>query len=401
MNMRFANDSQLYVRAAYHSADAARGISADLLLVDEFQDIAAGDLPVLQETMSHSQVGRTILTGTPKLLGNHLDAMFAQSTACEWTIRCGGCDKGVILDERSLGMNGPVCPQCDAAIDPSRGQWVPRNPGAAWGDGYWINHLMVPWMNYDEILARKHVYDLARFKNEVLGLPTIIGEHVVTRSELEECCIERAMAESRDEIPAAGRGALIAGIDWGGGSTSRTVVIIGFMRSDYVFQVCRFDRFSAQEDPDRVLNSVARLCQKFSVQWIGADGGGNGHVYNRLLVDRLKRDFGLFAILYSATGQQPCRDGVLMKWTIGRSASIGALFSRVKKKTLLFPRIEQSGSFLDEFACEVAEYDDLNRTVKYSHPETQPDDALHATNYALQVAIYTFPSNREMSMRYG
>jgi len=44
----------VFVRAAYHSADAARGISADLLLVDEFQDIAAGDLPVLQETLSHS-----------------------------------------------------------------------------------------------------------------------------------------------------------------------------------------------------------------------------------------------------------------------------------------------------------------------------------------------------------
>jgi len=66
----------------------------------------------------------------------------------------------------------------------------------------------------------------------------------------------------------------------------------------------------------------------------------------------------------------------------------------VKKQTILFPRVDQCGSFLSEFACEVAEYDDLNRTVKYSHPETQPDDALHATNYALQVAILLFSANR-------
>lgn len=401
MNMRFANDSQLFVRAAFHSADAARGISADLLLVDEFQDIASGDLPVLQETMSHSRVGRTILTGTPKLLGNHLDAMFSQSTACVWTIQCDACGEGVIMDERCLGSDGPVCAKCDAAIDPSRGQWVPRNPDARWGDGFWINHLMVPWVNYDEILARQCVYDLARFKNEVLGLPTIIGEHVVTRGELEECCTDRAMARSRDEIPPAGQRELVAGIDWGGGGTSRTAVVIGFMRSDYVFQVCRFDHFTAQEDPDRVLNEVARLCQHFSVRWIGADGGGNGHVYNRLLLDRLNQDSGLFAILYSATDQPPRRDGILMKWTVGRSATIGGLFSRVKKKRILFPRVEQSGSLLDEFDCEVAEYDDINRTVKYSHPETQPDDAMHATNYALQVAIYVFPSNQEMRMLYG
>jgi Phage terminase large subunit gpA, ATPase domain len=36
MNVRCANGSEVYIRAAYHSADAARGIDADLLLIDEF-----------------------------------------------------------------------------------------------------------------------------------------------------------------------------------------------------------------------------------------------------------------------------------------------------------------------------------------------------------------------------
>ena len=147
-NLRFVNDSQLYVRAAFHSADAARGISADLLLVDEFQDIAAGDLPVLQETMSHSRVGRTILTGTPKLQENHLDGMYAQSMANEWTIPCDACGQGVILDERCLGTASPVCPECQAALDPACGRWVARHPEATWGDGFWVNHLMLNFRNY-------------------------------------------------------------------------------------------------------------------------------------------------------------------------------------------------------------------------------------------------------------
>ena len=62
----------------------------------------------------------------------------------------------------------------------------------------------------------------------------------------------------------------------------------------------------------------------------------------------------------------------------------------MKKQSLVFPGVEHCGSFLDEFACEVAEYDDINRTVPYSHPQTQPDDALHATNYALLPAIRRF-----------
>jgi hypothetical protein len=68
---------------------------------------------------------------------------------------------------------------------------------------------------------------------------------------------------------------------------------------------------------------------------------------------------------------------------INRSATIGGLFTRVKKQRLLFPRVEDVGDYLDEYACEVAEYDDLQRSVKYTHPETQQDDALHATNYAM------------------
>lgn len=390
LNMQFANGSALFVRAAFHSADACRGLSASLLLVDEFQDMAAGDLPVLQETLSHAINGRTILTGTPKTIDNHLEIMFRQSTANEWTIECGQCEKGVILDERCLGPAGIICPECQSPLDPRQGHWVARNPAAVWGEGFWICHPMVPWLNYDEILDRQRVYDLPKFKNEVLGLPTTLGENVVTREELEACCGKSPMATTPKDVPPQGRGQLIAGIDWGGGGTSRTVLVIGFMRSDYQFQVCRLERFAATEDPDVVLRAVAERCAKFRVRWIAADGGGNGHVLNRLLLDRLGRPFGLFAIIYSSAEHQPHQDGVLTKWTINRSAAIGGLFSRVKKKTIVFPRVADCGSFLDEFACEVAEYDDINRTVKYSHPETQQDDAMHATNYALWVAAHMF-----------
>jgi hypothetical protein len=34
----------------------------------------------------------------------------------------------------------------------------------------------------------------------------------------------------------------------------------------------------------------------------------------------------------------------------------------------------------------VAEYNEHMRTLKYTHPDTQPDDALHSTNYSLLMA---------------
>jgi hypothetical protein len=387
---QFANGSELFVRAAYHSGDAVRGVSADLLLVDEVQDIAAGDLPVLQETLSHSQFGRTILTGTPKLIENHLEAAFARSTASEWTIACRGCGANVILDEHSLGLHGIICRHCKGSLDVSTGTWIPRNPTSVWGDGFWINHLMVPWLNVDEILERQATYDLAKFKNEVLGLSTTLGDHVVTRAELEACCSDRPMCQKFADIPAAARENVIVGIDWGGGGRSRTVVVTGWMRPDFVFEVGAFHRFQVDEDTDNLLNQVADICRRFRVRWIAADGGGAGHHLNRLLLDRLNSRDGMYAILYSAAGQEPRQEGQLSKWTVCRSATIGTLFSRVKKGSIVFPKAVDCGSYLNEFACEVVEYDDETRAVRYTHPETMQDDALHATNYALLIGTRSF-----------
>jgi len=63
------------------------------------------------------------------------------------------------------------------------------------------------------------------------------------------------------------------------------------------------------------------------------------------------------------------------------------VFSRIKAKLIRFPRLQESGSFLDEFVCELAEYDEEMRTIKYTKPETQRDDALHATVYAETLSL--------------
>jgi hypothetical protein len=387
MNCRFANDSELHIRAAYHSADAVRGLSADVLFIDEVQDIAAGDLAVLQETLSHSERGGIVLTGTPKLIDNHLEAAFRQSTACEWLVPCPGCEQPTRLDEHVLAPRGLCCPECDERLDPRRGKWVARNPDSIWGEGYWINHCMVPWLNADEILARQAAYDPARFRNECLGLPCALGDHVITRQEIEACCEKRPMAKSRADVPAEGRDWLIAGIDWGGGTTSATVLVIGYMRPDLHSFILRMERFRPDEEPDRVLNQVAERCREFGVKYIAADGGGNGNVYNSLLHNKLGYQASLCGIMYSTSDQEPVQEGKQRKWTVNRSRAIGAIFSRIKKQLLHFPRVKDCGTFLDEFVCELAEYDDHSRTIRCTHPDGLLDDSLHATNYMQQVGL--------------
>ena len=385
-HMRFLNGSEVYIRAAYHTADAVRGIDADYLMVDEFQDIASGDLPILEETLSHSEHRCVLLTGTPKSVDNHLEDAFNRSTAHEWRVPCP-CGVSIFLDEKCLGPNGPICPNCGLSIDPNTGLWIPRNPGSLWGDGFTINHLATPWLNYQELLERQQSYNPSLFRNECLGLPCYLGDHVVTREETENCCTQQPMATSLDDVPPAWRHQLVAGIDWGGGVVSRTVLVIGYMRDNDHFHVVFMERYHAQEDPNEILKGIVRCCTEFRTSLIAADGAGNGSVYNNLLLNMMPQVRGLYAMIYSVSDQQPRQyKGRLWNWTIGRTPSIGMVFTRIKKQRIHFPRLADCSSFLSEMWCETARYDDHNRSITYTHPETQPDDTLHAVNYAATLA---------------
>ena len=393
MNLRFANGSEVYVRAAYHTADAVRGLDADVLIVDEFQDITAGGLPVIEETLSHSQIAKLILTGTPKSIDNHLEGVYSQSTAYEWQIPCRECQIQVILDESCIGPSFVTCPKCQQPIDPRHGLWLPRNPQSQWGDGYWINHLMVPWLTHEDLLARQKTYDPAAFRNECLGLPTTLGDHIVTREEVEACCTERPMAVRLDEIHPRLRSRMLAGVDWGGGAVSRTVVVIGYITDEGLLDVRSMIAVPAQEDPSRVVQTVAEVCERFQVRAIAADGAGNGTVYNSLLLHRLPRLPKLFGMQYAATDHAPKPyRGRWLNWMIARSPSIGAIFHRIKMRRIAFPQLAQCAPLLGEIYCETAEYDPHNRSVRYLHPETQLDDTLHALNYLNALANYWYQS---------
>jgi hypothetical protein len=172
-------------------------------------------------------------------------------------------------------------------------------------------------------------------------------------------------------------------------------LVIGYMRPDLHSVIVRMERFRPQEEPDRVLDQVAESCRKFGVKVVAADGGGNGHVYNRLLQKKLGYRAPLHAIIYSASDQEPFQDGSLYKWTVNRSASIGGTFSRIKNLILHFPRVQECGTFLDEFVCEFVDYDDYSRTIRYTHPDGLPDDALHATNYLQHIGLRLVAAQRQ------
>ena len=122
----------------------------------------------------------------------------------------------------------------------------------------------------------------------------------------------------------------------GGGVVSRTVLVIGYMQDDDHFHVVFMERYHAQEDPNEILEAIVRRCTEFRTGLIAADGAGNGSVYNNLLLNMIPQVRGLYAMIYSVSDQQPRQyKGRLWNWTIGRTPSIGMVFTRIKKQPFI------------------------------------------------------------------
>lgn len=386
---RFLNESEVYLRAAYSNPDAARGLSIDVLILDEFQDIAQGSLPVLKETMSHSRRKQTVITGTPKTIDNHLEHAYQRTTANRWYVRCEGCGKSILLDEDCLTPDAFNCPRCQSPLNVCNGSWVAGNPDSTWGAGYCINQAMTPWTSQGDLWLKQSEYDPTRFRNECWGLPVTIGDYVISAEEMEACCNERPMATTLSQVPAKHRGHLFAGIDWGAGGPANTAVVIGYVEGSRGLTVVNLKKFRGNEESSVLLEQVGEHLKKFNVKCVATDGGGSGYHLDRLLHDGLQKSSSVpvYEIIYSSTDQPPQQNGSLWRWHVSRSGSLGNVFSRVKKKLNRFPRIEDFRPFLAEFTCETTEYDEHMRTIKYTHPASQKDDTLHAMNYLQLIAL--------------
>jgi hypothetical protein len=193
---------------------------------------------------------------------------------------------------------------------------------------------------------------------------TTLGDHIVTREEVEACCTRRPMAVRLTDIHAHLRTRMLAGIDWGGGAVSRTVAVIGCITDEGQLDVRTMIAMPVQEDPECVVQAVADLCQRFRVCAVAADGAGNGTVYNTLLLGRLPQLPRLFGMQYAATDHGPkAYRSRYLSWIIARSPSIGAIFHRIKMRRIAFPQLTQSAPLLREIYCETAEYDPHNRSV--------------------------------------
>ena len=407
MEKQFVNYSKIVLRNAFLNADRTRGIAAWLLAIDEFQDILGENVPVIEQCTSHAPENfkMSLFTGTPKSLDNNIEFYRSgyinghpMSTSSEWAVPCDctGGDQGRywnILGEKNIGKKGLICERCGKIINPQgeEAQWAHMfefNPENMF-ESYRIPQLMVPWKPWSEILLDYERYPRDKFYNEVLGISYDSGMRPLTKAQVKDCCDPNVSMLKPDKYK--GENLVFAGVDWGTGEQSYTVVTLGtYVEQQFViFYAHRM--VGPELEPPLQMKLLVEMFKDFKVAIIGADYGGGFHQN-----DALTREFGPLRLAkFQYMGR--CRRKVewepkLRRFRVFRTEVMSDVFNAIKRKKFTFPCWDEFQNPYASDMCNIfSEYNDTLRMIQYDHRQDRPDDTLHSILYCFLASMIKFP----------
>ena len=402
------NRSAITLRYAFLNADRCRGLSADMIAYDEFQDLLLDNIPVIAEASSHSPFRWSLLSGTPKSQDNPIQYYWqTYSTMNEWAVPCerhGTNDPSTwhwnILDVANIGTKSLICDRCHKQIFAGHplAQWVRTgNPDETLDmyEGFRIPQLMVPWISWKDILSKRKSYSEAKFYNEVLGRSFDSGQRPLTRRDVYDNCDPslELNAEFIKKIKSKiGSRAVYAGIDWGQDSNqSYTVLTLGAYIDDR-FTIFFAHQFRGNEaEPHEQMKKIIKIIKRFNVRRVGVDYGG-GYWPN----DELLRTFGKHRILryqYSNPKEIMKYDTGKGRMMVHRSEVMAMVFNAIKRRNVFrFPRWKDfNRPFAADMLAIFSEYNERTRMTDYKKSPNMTDDAFHSLTYCFLASLVENP----------
>jgi len=395
---KFVNFSQITLRYAYLTADRVRGISADMITIDEIQDILIENIPVIEQCAFHSPVKQFLYSGTPKSLDNTIEHYWQEfSTQNEWTVPCErhGTPKDPgswhwnVLDISNIGKKCLICDKCGGAIDPQHphAQWTSLNPvdknnaEKVTFDGYRVPQIMVPWVDWQEVVEALEQYPRPKFMNEKLGMSYDSGVKPITRAQLKACCRPELRISDIDSIKSIiGGRPVYCGIDWGTGeNASYTMISFGAYIGTGNFTIFYIHRFTGHDlEPDRQLDAIRQMVSQMNTRIVGTDYGG-GFYQN----DKLIRTFGpkrVFKYNYNWRQKKLIYwEPNLKRFMVHRTEVMNAIFTAMKDRKIDLPCWDD---FHEPFGSDIlsifTEYNEQLRMDQFKKSPGKTDDAFHS-----------------------
>jgi hypothetical protein len=368
-----------------------------MVTIDEIQDIDIDFVPVILECAATFPTNKIVMfCGTPKTLDNGIEYYWSkESTMCEWMVKCTACGKwnGTGISNIGTIKKGYVCAGCSTSLDIRLGQWVQGKSNATYA-GYHINQIMTPYTHKDwgELHRKYREYSLAKFMNEVLGESFDSGVKPITRDQLLKCCRDYRFVEN-PPIKTS-RSLTVAGIDWGTGELSFTVLVIMSILPNNTYKVEYAKRYQGVEaNQDTMLAHILGMLNKYNCNKVGVDHGF-GYYFNYALQRDLQQGMSrVVPIFYSPALKRK------LQWHRGGKTMIAArtmvmedVFQLMKRQEIVFPVESQwMDPFGEDILNEFVEERAKQTRLVYTHPPNKPDDTLHALVYGVIAAQFLRP----------
>lgn len=408
----FKSGSKIYISYAKENADRVRGITADQIDYDEIQDMNLRAVEaVTKESLFTSRWKRRRYSGTPKSFSNGIEQLiWKQSDQREWMVRCRHHAPVYHqkLTLKNVGKSGPACDRCGRALNTLDGLWVATSTVTSQGKeprihGYHLPQIIFPttgvevspgrmgFLDWDEFLSDLQTQDEATILNEKFGESADSEERPVKEDEL------RAMCDETREHPVAYADWMIneptfAGVDWGYGIKSATVLTIGQFdpanpkEFRYVFMKRYFKK---DADPNSCIPDILSLMAQFRVMRCHADFG-SGLGLNSQIEDARGEDFITTNYWSSSIGGKKIKfDLDLNRYVLNRSVHITRFFQAIKRRQLKCAfRWADFRPFAQDI-MHVFREERRNGDPYYDHKPDEPDDSMHAMIYCWLIASFT------------
>jgi len=186
----------LYLRGGMVKPDGRapqlKSIDADVLIMDEFDEMDPRAPSIAQKRLGHSRIAEERLISTPSYPGMGVHAKFLESDQRHWFVACPHCRHKQTMTlahvvtefdqlERPVHWHGQdenrawvACDRCGGELDRlGPGEWVAQHPGRGLV-GYHMNKLFSPHVVLDELIVNLQTTDETKRKeamNQDWGLP--------------------------------------------------------------------------------------------------------------------------------------------------------------------------------------------------------------------------------------
>jgi len=396
-NLYFKNGSSIEIRWIAHSAISARSPAVFFICFDEEQSIPASHINITLETAAaYSYIARFLHLGTPLSVNNAFSIRWETSKKYEWIISCPNCHKpNPAIGKKHIDLKKPYlyCIFCLAELNPSRGLWQATNPDGIF-PAFRVPRLIVPNVsfrteNHGGILDRidgPDSYPAEQFSNEILALAEGGGSQPISFKNLCANCNDYDWIDPQNPPNWLAGRQIIGSIDWSHTDQltkihSYTIYAIWVLEQNKIKCLYARRQFGPQYlDPNFGVNEMFEVFRNCGVQCIGTDHFV-GQRENARLSKRLGQQCKVFEINYAGKSRYLKLAEEGHSYSVGKTASLDMLFHDLESKRFMFPKLEQSLTFLDDFNHVFTEFDHHAKIKKYERYQG-PDDFMDLCNYA-------------------